>query len=311
MEYRLLLNGKNINNIALNLEWSSNKDTLGQQLTFDLPYDDTGTLSSVDVKPNDKISLYYKSKLIFFGSIIDIEYDGRRPRKCNCLDLAFYLNKSKITVQFNNKNADEAIKEVLKRFNIKNTVTSIPVKIKKIYKSEVVSDILKDILEIAEKQLGKKYRFEMRGDTLVVFNWNDIYVKANVRWIENPKRKVSFENMKNSVEVVSDNEKSTKIVATARDDASIKEYGLLQESQTIDEKELSKAKNIAQNLLKELNRIQENGSVSLLGNYEARAGRLITLNEPITGLKGDYFITDAQHTISNGIHLMNLSLEVV
>lgn len=311
MNYRLLLNGKNINKIALNLSWSSNADTLGQQLTFELPFDDTKTFTSLDANVNDKVSLFYKDTLIFFGVIIDIEYNGREPRKCTCLDLAFYLNENKTTIQFNNQIADEAIRELLKRFNIKYKVTSIPVKIDKIYKAEAISDIIKDILKLAEQQLGKKYRFEMRGDTLVVFNWNDIKVNCNVQWIENPQRKLSMEKMKNRVEIVADGDQTAKVVAVVEDKASINKYGLLTEQQTINEEEIAKAKNVAQNLLKELNRIQETGSVSLLGHYEVRAGRIITLKEPITGLQGDYFITDAQHSISNGIHLMSLSLEVV
>lgn len=311
MSYRLYLNGELINHAAINLAWSSNKDTLGQELTFDMPFDDTRRFPTAEVKPNDKVSLIYDSELIFFGSIIDVEYTGRNPRKCYCLDLAFYLNKSKVTKQFNKINADEALRELLKPFGIKNNITNIPVEISKIYKAQEVSEIIKDILQIAEQQTGKKYRFEMRGDTFVVFVWTDIYAEVDVQWIENPTRKLSMENMKNRIEIVADNEKSTKVVAVEEDSNSIKTYGLLQESQTISEKDLPKAKTVAQNLLNDLNRLQESGSVNLLGDYRARAGRVITLNEPITGLQGDYFITDAQHNISNGIHTMTLTLEVV
>lgn len=311
MDYQLSVEGYKLNHIASNLEWSSNKDSLGQTLSFEMPFDETGgLLPKPFINPGDKVVLKYKSEIIFLGMVINEEANGRAPRKYNCLDLGFNL-KSKITAQFNSKRADEAIKQVLKRFNIKHTIANIPIEIKKIYKSTAVSDIISDILSIAESQTGNRYRFEMRGDTLVVFNWKDINVKANVQWIESPRRTRSIENMKNSIEIVADNEKSAKIIATAKDNSSIKKYGLLQESQTIGEKEIAKAKNVANKLLKQLNRIQESGGISLLGNHEAKAGRLITLNEPITGLSGDYFITSAQHTISNGIHLMNLGLEVV
>lgn len=311
MDYQLSVEGYKLNHIASNLEWSSNKDSLGQLLSFEMPFDETGgLLPKTFINPGSKVVLKYKSEIIFLGIVITEEADGRAPRKYNCLDLAFYL-KSKITVQFNGKRADEAIKQILKRFNIKHTITDIPFQIKKIYKSTEVSEIIKDILSIAEARSGNRYRFEMRGNTLVVFKWRDIRVKTDVQWLMNPSRTRSIENMKNSIEIVADNEKSAKIVATVKDNSSIKKYGLLQESQTIDEKQMAKAKNVANKLLKELNRIQESGSVSLLGNHEARAGRIITLNEPVTGLSGDYFITDAKHSISNGIHLMDLSLEVV
>ena len=309
-EYRLLLNGRNINHVASNLSWASNKDALGQELSFDVPFDDTKQITIVEAKPGDKVSLFFKDQLIFFGMIIDFNANGRNARNAKCFDLAFYL-KSKVTIQFRKASATTAIQQLLSKFNIKTNITNIAVQITKIYRSQNVSDIIKDILDIAQKQTGNKYRFEMRGDMFVVFNWRDIKININTRWIENPQRNLSIENMKNSIEIVADNEKSTKVIASAKDDASIKYYGLLQESQTIDEKEMLKAQNVAENLLKEFNRIQESGSASFLGNYEARAGRIITLDEQITGLKGEYSIASAQHNISNGIHLMSLSLEAM
>lgn len=312
MDFILSVEGYNLNHIASNLSWSSNSDTLGQSLTFEMPFDETGgLLPKAFIKLGDKVTLQYKSKIVFFGIIEGEESNGRAPKKYNCFDLAFYLNKSTLTIQFNNKPADDCFNEVCKKFGIKCEITSIPTKIKKIYKTETVSEILKDILSIAEKQTGKKYRFEMRGDKLTVFVWNDIYLKANVEWISNPQRSLSIGNMKNSIEIVSGDEKKIKVMASAKDNTSIKKYGLLHHSESIDDKEKSKSKQVANNLLKEFNKIQESGSVSLLGNYEARAGRLIKLDEPITGLKGDYYIKDASHTISNGIHLMSLGLEVV
>lgn len=311
MDYILSVEGYEMNHIAANLSWSSNADTLGQSLNFEMPFDESGSLlPKAFIKVGDKVTLKYRSQVIFFGIVEGEDANGRQPRKYTCFDLAFYLNKSSMTIQFNNKPASECLKEICSKFNIKTTITSIPTKIKKIYKSQTVSEIIKDILLISEQKSGKKYRFEMRGDTFTVFVWRDLKINVAMEWLHNPQRSLSIGEMKNSVEIVSGDEKKTKIVATVQDTASIRKYGLLQHSESIDDKEKAKAKQVANNLLKELNKVQQSGSVSLLGNHEARAGRLITLNEPITGLIGDYYIKDAQHSISNGIHLMTLGLEV-
>lgn len=311
MDYILSVEGYELNHIAANLSWSSNADTLGQSLNFEMPFDETGSLlPKAFIKVGDKVTLKYRSQVIFFGIVEGEDANGRQPRKYTCFDLAFYLNKSSMTIQFNNKPASECLKEICSKFNIKTTITSIPTKIKKIYKSQTVSEIIKDILLISEQKSGKKYRFEMRGDTFTVFVWRDLKINVAMEWLHNPQRSLSIGDMKNSIEIVSGDEKKTKIVATVRDAVSIRKYGLLQHSESIDDKEKAKAKQVANNLLKELNKVQQSGSVSLLGNHEARAGRLITLNEPVTGLIGDYYIKDAQHSISNGIHLMTLGLEV-
>lgn len=311
MDYVLSVEGYEINHIATNLNWSSNKHTLGQSLSFEMPFDETnGLLPKAFIKMGDKVTLRYKSKIIFFGVVVDESRNGRAPIKYTCFDLAFYLNKNELTIQFRDQMANKALEDICGKYNIKCKITNIPVKIKKIYLGKLVSEIIKDILTLAEQSTGKKYRFEMQGDTFVVFPWLDMKVKVNAQWISNPQLNRSIENMKNSIQVVSNDEKKVKIFGEAKDAANIAKYGLLTKVEAIDDKEKAKAQQVAKNLLKELNKIQESGSVALLGNYEARVGRLITLDEPITGLKGDYFITDAQHTISNGIHLMTLSLEV-
>lgn len=312
MDYILSVEGYELNHIAANLSWSSNADTLGQSLNFEMPFNETGALlPQAFIKVGDKVSLRYKSQVIFFGIVEGEDINGRSPRKYTCFDLAFYLNKSSITIQFNGKAASECLSELCSRFNIKANITSIPTKIKKIYKSQAVSEIIKDILLISEQQSGKRYRFEMRGDTFTVFVWRDLKVNVVMDSLHNPQRSLSIGEMKNSIEIVSGDEKKTKVVASVRDTSSISKYGLLQHSESIDDKQKSKAQQVANNLLKEMNKIQQSGSVSLLGNHEARAGRLITLNEPVTGLIGDYYIKDAQHSISNGIHFMTLGLEVV
>lgn len=311
MSYKLYANGVDITQLAGELNWSSDVDTLGQSLSFSVPFDKDGKLLPKPfVNVGDKIKLSYKSDDIFFGIVVDEDRGGRSPIKFNCFDLAFYLNENVLTIQFNDIPAKQAIEELCGKIGIKCTVANISIKIKKIYKAQAVSEILKDILTICSEQSGIKYRFEMRGDTLVVFHWKDIKVNANVEWISNPTRKFTLTGMKNRIEIVSADEKTTKVLAKVEDAANVAKYGLLTQSQTIDEKEEGKAQTVANNLLKELNKMKEEGSVSLIGNYQARAGRLITLNEPVTGLSGDFLIKSAQHTLSNGIHLMSLNLEV-
>lgn len=310
-DYVLSVEGYQIDHIATGLTWSSNKDTLGQSLSFAMPFDERNALLPAPfIEPGDKVTLRYKSKIIFFGIVETEERDEREPIKYICFDLAYYLNENEITIQFRNQTISSALEEICRRFGIKCDITKIDVRVTKIYNGKLVSEVIKDLLKIAEQKTGARYRFEMRGDTFVVFHWRDMHVKVNVEWISSPQRKRTMSDMRNKIQVVANGENKMKIFAEAKDERSIKKYGLLTKIEAIDEKEKAKAQQVANNLLKELNRLQETGAVSLLGNYEARAGRLLTLNEPITGLIGDYFITDAQHTLENDIHLMVLGLEV-
>lgn len=54
----------------------------------------------------------------------------------------------------------------------------------------------------------------------------------------------------------------------------------------------------------------ETASVTMLGDITVRAGRILELNEPVTGLIGKYLILDVTHTVQGGVHTMTLGLEV-
>jgi len=46
----------------------------------------------------------------------------------------------------------------------------------------------------------------------------------------------------------------------------------------------------------------------LMGDVAFKAGRLLDVTEPITGMNGRYIIVKAKHTVKNQIHTMNLEL---
>lgn len=117
-------------------------------------------------------------------------------------------------------------------------------------------------------------------------------------------------NNNNTIVVTSSDENSTRIIAQVDDITNIDKYGLLQETISIDDKDISQARNIAENKLNDFNRIIEDNFIELLGNDQVRAGRIIELNEPITGLVGRYLVKECTHTFVNNVHKMQLQIEV-
>ncbi|WP_446684888.1 XkdQ/YqbQ family protein [Cryptosporangium minutisporangium] len=45
-----------------------------------------------------------------------------------------------------------------------------------------------------------------------------------------------------------------------------------------------------------------------MGDSTVKAGRVLDVNEPLTGMSGRYMIMTAKHTVSNQIHTMDLEL---
>jgi len=312
----------NITPLVGTLTWRSNTNELGDQLDFDMAFNDDRYFPKIPVDLGALIVLKNINE-IFRGIVITEQKSGRNPVQYNAFDYAFYLNKSKAVYQFKTA-ADNAIKKILTDFKVPiGNIATMKTVIKKIYPGDTVSDIIKDILDIVKKATGIKYVMEMRQGKLYIEKQVDMVIKATFQLasnlaahdiaeaIGNPSRRRSIEEMRNSIKVTSGDDKSIKIVATAKNDALIKQYGLLQEITSVDKKDIAQARSIASNMLKDLGKIFEENSVDVMGNDAVRAGRILELTEPLTGLSGRYLINDVAHTVKGGIHTMQLGLGVL
>lgn len=299
------------------VDWQSSLDELAVKLDFTVAYNDDRFFPLNPVDLGSLIILHNKSE-VFRGIAITEKKNGRGEISYTCVDYAFYLNKSKEIYQFNKMAADLAIGKILYDFNVPvGSICPIPVPITKIYPGEVVSDIIKDILNQAEKATGIKYRMEMRSGKPYIERQVDLVIRPNFQLaanlspvpctaiISNPSRTRSIEDMKNSIKIMANNQ----VIAQVRDDSLIAKYGLLQEVQS--EGGNGQAQVIAANLLKDLGKVFEENGIELPGNDEVRAGRIIQIEEPVTGMKGKYLVKDANHSLESRMHTMQLGLEVV
>jgi predicted nucleic acid-binding Zn-ribbon protein len=328
MSHKLILVKDNtptdISGYVGNLQWSSNIDSLAVECQFEyISSADTPYFNTVSIGLGDQLMLQDAAGVTLHRFIV-VKQDrtDRFKFTYNCFDFAWYLNSNSATIQFNSVTASAAIEQLLNRFNVKHSVTAISTSIKKIYNGDSLSDIIKDILEQATNETGRKYFMEMRLDTIYITPYDGLLIAPTgqiaentapfplVNAISNPSRSVSIEDMKNRVTVTSASDKSLKVLQTVQDDKSIAQFGLLAHVESVDKKEEAKARNIARNKLAELNKTTEDISIDLLGSDELRAGRLIDVNEPIIGIVGRYVITQASHTEANGIHKTTIRLGV-
>ncbi len=308
----------NITPINGSMSWKSSIDQLGVQLDFENAFNDDRHFPVNPIDLGSMLILTGETE-IFRGIAVTEQKNGRGAIQYTAFDPAFYLNQSKAVYQFNGLAADQAITKILNDFGVPiGTIAAMTTRIKKIYSGDGVADIIKDILSLVQTTTGVKHRMEMRAGKLYIERQKDLVIKptftlaANLApvpvtaAIANPQRKRSIEGMRNSI-VITCND---KVVAEVKDPALVQKYGQLQEVQSVDQDKVGSARTVAANLLKDLGRILEDNSIDLPGSDEARAGRLIPIVEPITGMRGNYLIKDATHTIKGGIHAMSLSLGV-
>lgn len=302
--------------------WGDSIDTLGMKLSFSVVQNHRdkflNQMKRLDL--GDGIVLLNNNKERFQGVIVSDDI-GEFDRSFTCFDFAFWLNKSTLIKQFNKVSSEKAIKSMCEELKIPVEVKGMKGTINKIYKDKVVSDIIKDIIDEAEKNSGQKFRMEMRGGKLIIEPYANLIVRAEYQLSENTgkfdatltigsiSKSRSIGNMINSVVITSSDEKSTRVVAKAESKENIKRFGLLQSVESVDDKDKAKAQNIAKNKLKELNRIEEDISMEVLGSDELRAGRILELNNQEYELRGKFLIKDCEHSYKNGVHRCNINVE--
>ncbi|MWC26628.1 XkdQ/YqbQ family protein [Paenibacillus sp. MMS18-CY102] len=306
------------------LGWSSNMDTLGAELTFAYAASETaGFPSKTFIQEGDIIALLNGSTMLGHYVVVSSSPSGRVGKSLTCYDFAWYLNKNQTVIQFKKSSTSSAIAKLCDRFNIRHNISPIKTLVTKIYKGEVVSDIITDLLGQATQETGIAYFMEMIGDVLTVRPRAGLLIRPMIRLspqtplvpaaslISEPSRTRSIEDMANKVVVVSEEDKSTKVFAEALDAANIKRYGQLTRIVTLDKKNAAQARQIARTTLSEANKVRDECSVTMLGHDDIRAGRLIDINEPVTGIVGRYLIKSASHSVAKGIHKVSVELEAI
>lgn len=298
--------------ISSGLSWKSSIDTLGVQLDVTLATSNDRFFPSVRVALGDKIILTKGGYEIFRGIITDESIADNLSRTYVAFDFAFYLNKSKTIIQFNDMRADKAIRKLCSNVSIPiDNVPNIPTKFSGIYKDKSISEILFEILKEGEDELANRYFIEMVGEKLSIGLVSKTPIEFDISLMGTVSISRSISELKNSIISRSKNLSGREVIHKERDPSSIIKFGLLEDIENIDNKDISKIRNITKNNLKKKNKQTETLSVSLLGDETIKSGMTIFIEDSRKHIKGNYLIKECTHNVDGGVYEMSLSVEAV
>ncbi|MCY6957964.1 XkdQ/YqbQ family protein [Clostridium brassicae] len=287
------------------INWSTDSETVGMQLTFS---------SIKKLNFGNYINLKINDKDIFIGTVITIEQNNN-IYAYTCMDFARYLNKNKTIMQFNNIPAWIAMGQVCSKFSIKHDIPhNIITKITKIYKSQTLLDIIKDIGEIYTKETGKKLYMEMDGDIFKVKNDINL-LKISTKFLlgNGATFKESIENTITKVEVVSKDEKDTRIISIVEDKKASETFGLVTEHIQLEENQNeSQAYNIAEKYLKTHVSAESELTLDIIPIKNAellRANRLVDFKLEKYNINSARLITNCNCTLENGVYKASITFK--
>jgi hypothetical protein len=302
------------------IEWDSNLSLMAV-MEFTLNWNDTQFIPANPCGLGDVVILVKGEKEVYRGIIVTEGKNGRDAIKYTVYDYAWYLGKSKSVYQFNRVPASQAITKILNDFGMLiGNVPQMSTIIDEIYIEKSPAEIIDNIYKREEHQTGKRFNIEMRQGRIYFEEMKDLVIRGTFRLAQNVEpydvqanplgadRSRTIETMRNRIKILIEKDKNYEVVAHAQDEELINKYGLIEDVFKIDDEDVAKAREVARILLQRLARVQETNSLPLMGDVEFKAGRLLDVDEPITGMKGRFIIVKAKHTVKNQIHTMNLEL---
>lgn len=312
MAYKLIVNNKEIEHVS-GLEWSDNLEDCANIFNFS---------SDERFEAGSQFAFFDGKELVIQGVITQIKQQKAGLYTYTGYDFGFYLNKNSIVKQFRTPvNIADAFEILCREYAIPyEKMPQINATVKDIYKNRVLASVFKELLEIANAKIGKKYYFtcvkgkfelkqyEYREDC--VFKLSDYYYTSSFNTLNNPDITISMEDLKNQVMVVNSGDKLVK-KHIEKDLNNIKQYGLLQGVEVIDADKNNNLMRLALNKLSELNRLKTTISLSMLGDYRLRKGTIIPIKNKELGLDGNYLIKSSVHTIDSNKENINVVLEQV
>lgn len=297
--YKLLSGGVDILPLSNNLSWDSSESTLSSSLSFN---------SLSDLAMGQVVQFFINGVEVFRGTVRECT-EHKFHYEYICHDYGSYLN-NEVIKQFNKTSAKTGISSLLNEFEISHCICDLPTKIDKIYKGETIASIIDDVIEQCEKDQGCNYYKEIVGNTVYINKLVDSWIYPKLLVLDNKNIKYSITDLKNKIIATSGGDDSVKVQYVAQDNTSINRFGVYQKVENVDEKNIAQAKNIALNMLKQLNRIDHNTSIEcvvLSGAETIRANRLIYLHCDKMP-HGWYKIKSVCHRLESGVHVASIEV---
>ena len=195
-----------------------------------------------------------------------------------------------------------------------DTIPELNTEITQLYLDKVLSDIIKDILQLC----GGGYNLDVTPKGIRIYKIGDIYaypefrISPNTRLVYSPNfrgnvsRSRSIEEMKNSIKVVSEKDNVYAHLKTLKDETNIGKFGLLQKVVKIDT-EKENADTVANTQLSELNKVSETFSTEIIEATDSytRAGSIINIADT------NYLIEGSTHNIKKWYSLCEIRFKAV
>ncbi len=296
---------------VISLEWRSTKSAGASSVQVTIPK------TEVVIENGHKVRAYIDDNPVFEGYIFYIESDNFTISFKAYDSLRYLMFKDEKS--FHNKTATQIINEILSERNLKkgeidNTAYVLE---NAVYIGTSLLDIIYQSLEKTYKATGRNYVFYDNCGKLCLKNVESqkasVVLESDTNIIECSKTLEIDSDTYNYVKLYQqDQRRGYRKVKVVSDAQSMAKFGTLGYFERVDSF-LNEAQILqkANNILKEKSKQVENLTLVCVGDMSCRAGKSISVNETLQGVKGQFLIKDAVHKIDASGYRMQLELKAV
>lgn len=314
MNIRVLYNNDYyIEEIVQSVEWSGDVQQATRSLTVSLLNTNDGSTPLLNFELGSELRFFSEDVELFRGIIFRRSVNQSGELTLTAYDENVYLTKNTDTRKFINMTASQIIRRMCTDFGITigavaDTKYVIP---KLILRDMTIWDMFTTALTVTRKQTGRRYFIFASNGRLSLVERNArkaAYLIESTSNLLTASYSQSIEDLRNQVRVIGGKE-AAPITAVATDGASAARFGIMQHLENADtDATKAEIRQLADQLLRELNVIGDEAIISAVGYDDTYAGVSVYVYDELTALTGSYYVSSDTHTYSNGIHTMTLTL---
>lgn len=303
MDEKLIIKIKGLEykNIFTRVIWSGGINGTSRKLEVEYLKD------NLIINLGDRVEFYYNNELLFIGKCFFLNKKGEtKVQSFYCYDDSIYLNKNRFVKNFFKKKPSEIFKEICGELNLK--IGTIP-------KDEVDCtypaidrsgyEIILNAYRIQHKKTKKIYSI-VCNDGFIEIVEQGTFVDVLLSSIDNIQSSLyeqNIENMINQIVIYKTENEKVQIINKVENAEDKKKFGLFQEVM-----EYEKDSDSIDNAREMLKSVESSAKIKCLGNILLQSGYSIGVEEPNTGLVGNFLIKNDTHIFEGSNYYCDIEL---
>lgn len=295
------INSIEYKNIFIRVIWSGGINGTSRKLEVEYLKD------NLVINLGDKVEFFYNGEILFVGKCFFLNKKGESElQSFYCYDDSIYLNKNRFVKNFFKKKPSEIFKQICGELNLK--IGSIP-------KDEVDCtypaidktgyEIILNAYRIQHKKSKKIYSVVCNDGVIEIVeqgSFADVLL-SSVDNIETSLYEQSIENLINQIVVYKTENGKVQIINKVENAEDKKKFGLFQA--VLEYEKDSDSIESAREMLKS---VESSARIKCLGNILLQSGYSIGVEEPNTGLVGNFLIKNDTHVFEGSNYYCDIEL---